>query len=216
MAKSNYFMRDGTLKDERVMKRARGRPRQYDEDSVLQAAGQVFWTKGYSATSLDDLSAAMGMNRPSIYRAFGDKQAVYRKALLQFCQGMEAAFEQTMLAEDDISKALGNFYRDALAMYTSGEQAKGCMVMSTAVAAAISHPEIQGDLLNVIRDLDKKMVTRLKQAKDAGQLGSSFDVIGRAAVAQGLLHSISLRARAGESQGQLRRMIKSGVEMIVA
>lgn len=198
------------------MKRPRGRPRQYDEDSVLQAAGQVFWSKGFSATSLDDLSAAMSMNRPSIYRAFGDKEAVYRKALMQFGQGMEAAFARTMLSEADIRKALGNFYRAALATYTSGEQPKGCMVMSTAVAAAACHPEIQADLLNVIRGLDEKIAMRLEQAREAGQLGSSVDAADRAMIAQSLLHSLSLRARAGESQSQLRRMIKSGVEMIVS
>lgn len=198
------------------MKRARGRPRQYDEASALQAAGQVFWSKGFSATSLDDLSAAMDMNRPSIYRAFGDKEAVYRKALAQFCEGMESAFEQTMLGEDDIRKALGKFYRDALGVYTSGEQPKGCMVMSTAVVAATWHPEIQADLLNVIRGLDKKMALRLEQARASGQLASSVDVAGRATIAQSLLHSLSLRARAGESQSQLRRMIKSGVEVIVS
>ena len=79
------------------MKRSRGRPRQYDEETALRAAADVFWTKGFSATSLDDLSSAMGMNRPSIYRAFGDKEAIYRRALMQFAQGMEAAFAHTML-----------------------------------------------------------------------------------------------------------------------
>jgi AcrR family transcriptional regulator len=198
------------------MKRARGRPRQYDEESALQAAGQVFWTKGFSATSLDDLSVAMGMNRPSIYGAFGDKEALYRRALMQFCEGMEAAFERTMLAEDDIRKALTNFYRDALKMYTSGEQPKGCMVMSTAVAAATCHPEIQADLLSIIRSLDQKIAMRLEQARELGQLRSSFDVVGRAAIAQSLLHSLSVRARAGETPSQLRRMIKTGVETIVS
>ena len=198
------------------MKRARGRPRQYDEDDALQAAGQVFWTKGFNATSLDDLSLAMGMNRPSIYRAFGDKEAVYRKALQQFCQGMEAAFERTMLEEADISRALTSFYREALALYTSGQQPKGCMVMSTAVAAAACHPEIQADLLHVIRDLDRKIARRFEQAVRADQLGSSFDVAGRAALAQSLLHSLSLRARAGETADRLRQMIKSGVETIVS
>lgn len=198
------------------MKRTRGRPRQYDEDVALQAAGEVFWTKGFSATSLDDLTVAMGMNRPSIYRAFGDKEAVYRKALMQFCQGMEAAFERTMLAEDDIRKALASFYRDALAVYTSGEQPKGCLVMGTAVAAAVCHPEIQADLLNVIRDLDQKIAKRLEQARDAGQLEASFDATGRAAVAQSLLHSLSLRARAGETPSRLRRMIDAGVETVVS
>jgi AcrR family transcriptional regulator len=198
------------------MKRTRGRPRQYDEVVALQAAGEVFWTKGFSATSLDDLTVAMGMNRPSIYRAFGDKEAVYRKALMQFCQGMEAAFERTMLAEDDIRKALANFYQDALAVYTSGEQPKGCLVMGTAVAAAVCHPEIQADLLNVIRDLDQKIARRLEQARDAGQLKASFDATGRAAVAQSLLHSLSLRARAGETPKRLRRMIEAGVETVVS
>ena len=198
------------------MKRARGRPRQYEEDVALQAAGEVFWTKGFSATSLDDLAVAMGMNRPSIYRAFGDKEAVYRKALVQFCQGMEAAFERTMLAEDDIRKALRSFYRDALTVYTSGEQPKGCLVMSTAVTAAACHPEIQGDLLNVIRDLDQKFAKRLEQARDAGQLEANFDAVGRGLVAQSLLHSLSLRARAGETPTRLNRMIKAGVETVVA
>jgi AcrR family transcriptional regulator len=197
------------------MKRARGRPRQYDEESALQAAGHVFWTKGFSATSLDDLSAAMGMNRPSIYRAFGDKEAVYRKALTQFCQGMEAAFERTMLAEDDIRKALTSFYLEATAVYTAGEQPKGCMVMSTAVAAAVCHPEIQADLLSVIQGLDRKIAMRFQQACEGGQLPSSFDCAGRAEIAQSLLHSLSLRARAGETPTKLRRMIRSGVEMIV-
>ena len=198
------------------MKRTRGRPRQYDEDVALQAAGEVFWTKGFSATSLDDLTVAMGMNRPSIYRAFGDKEAVYRKALMQFCQGMEAAFERTMLAEDDIRKALASFYQDALEVYTSGDQPKGCLVMGTAVAAAVCHPEIQADLLNVIRDLDQKIAKRLEQARDAGQLEASFDATGRAAVAQSLLHSLSLRARAGETPKRLRRMIEAGVETVVS
>jgi AcrR family transcriptional regulator len=198
------------------MKRTRGRPRKYDEDVALQAAGEVFWTKGFSATSLDDLSAAMGMNRPSIYRAFGDKEAIYRKALMQFGQGMEAAFASTMLAEDDIRKALTGFYRAALAVYTSGEQPKGCLVMSTAVAAAACHPEIQADLLGVIRDLDQKFAKRLAQAREAGQLDASFDAAGRAIIAQSLLHSLSLRARAGETPGRLRQMIKVGVETVVS
>ncbi len=197
------------------MKRSRGRPRQFDELDALQAAGQVFWTKGFSATSLDDLAAAMQMNRPSIYRAFGDKEAIYRKALAQFGQGMEQAFAGTMLAEDDIRKALGNFYRAALATYTGGDQPRGCMVMSTAVAAAACHPEIQADLLAVIRGLDKRIAERLRRAVEAGQLPPSVDIAGCAAIAQGVLHSLSLRARAGESPHHLRRLINSSVALIV-
>lgn len=197
------------------MKRGRGRPRQYDEFEAIQAAGQVFWVKGLSATSLDDLSVAMGMNRPSIYRAFGDKDSIYRKALLQFRQGMEAAFADTMLAEQNIRKALTQFYLEALKIYTSGSQPKGCMLMSTAITAATSHTEVQADLLSVIHDLDQKIGLRFEQARKAEQVSSSFDVQGRAALAQCLLHSLSVRARAGESTRKLRRLITIGVETII-
>ena len=69
-----------------VKKRARqgGRPRAYDTDAVLDRAAEVFWANGFSATSLDDLSAAMGMARPSIYNAFGDKAALFLRALERF------------------------------------------------------------------------------------------------------------------------------------
>ena len=200
----------------RCQKRGRGRPRQFEEVRVLEAAGEVFWSKGFSATSLDDLAAAMGMNRPSIYRAFGDKESVYRKALLQFCDHMEAAFERTMVAQSDVRKALTTFYLEALGTYTSGAQARGCMVMSTAAAAATCHPEIQADLLQVIRSLDRKMAVRLQRALDAGQLSDDFDPTGRAAIAQGLLHSLSLRARAGESPRKLKRLIKDAVDCVLA
>ena len=198
------------------MKRPRGRPRQYEEDQALEAASQVFWTKGFHATSLDDLAAAMEMNRPSIYNAFGNKEAVYRRALRQFGKGMEAAFERTMLAEDDIHAALTSFYRAALAAYTAGDPGKGCLVMSTAVTAATCHPEIRCDLLDVIRELDQKMAQRLQQAIDDGQLPPSFDKTGRAAVAQGILHTLSLRARAGDSQRRLQRIVKTGVELVLS
>lgn len=199
-----------------AMKRTRGRPRQYDEAQALQAAAQVFWIKGLRSTSLDDLSVAMGMNRPSIYNAFGNKEALYRRALQHFGQGMEAAFERTMLGEEDIHVALASFYRAALDVYTSGEFPKGCMVMTTAVAAATAHPEIQADLLAIVRDLDEKIALRLRRAIDDRQLPSSFDAAERASVAQAILHTLSLRARAGDSRAQLDRIAESGVALVLS
>ena len=69
----------------------RGRPRQFDEDAALTGAMMVFWEKGLAATSLDDLAQAMGMNRPSIYNAFGNKDAIYRTALARFCGQLDLA-----------------------------------------------------------------------------------------------------------------------------
>lgn len=200
---------------ERTVKRTRGRPRQFDEEEAVALAGNVFWINGFSATSLDDLSAAMNMNRPSIYRAFGDKKALYRRALAQFAAQMESAMKMTLFAEADVHKALTGFYREALAVYVSGDKPKGCLVMSTAVSAAVSHPEVQEDLLAVIQKIDRGIETRLKEAIQAEQLSAEFDPGERANLAQSILHSLSLRARAGESKARLNRMLVSGVGMIL-
>lgn len=198
------------------MKRTRGRPRQFDEDAAVEAAGNVFWMNGFSATSLDDLADAMGMNRPSIYGAFGDKEALYRRALAQFGSRMEAAMQQTLFAIPDVRKALESFYRQALAIYVSGPQPKGCLVMSTAVSVAVSHPEIQSDLLGIIKIIDRSIEKRLRQAVKEGQLPPEFDTSARADIAQGILHSLSLRARAGDSKSALNSLLNSGVEVIVS
>lgn len=198
------------------MKKTRGRPRQFDESKVLQAAELVFWHKGFSETSLDDLADAMGMNRPSIYRAFGDKEAIYRQVLMKYSDKMEAAFNYTMHSEEDIRKRLASFYNGALDVYTAGDQAKGCMLMSTAIVAATNYSGIQLDLLTVIRGLDKKLTERFKAAMESGQIASSVDAESRAALAQGLLHSLSLRSRAGQARSQLICLIESGVEIITA
>jgi AcrR family transcriptional regulator len=197
------------------VKRTRGRPRQFDEAEAIEAAAEVFWQNGFSASSLDELASAMGMNRPSIYGAFGDKETLYRRALAQFAAGMEGAMQQTLFAKRDVREALSSFLREALRVYLSGPQPRGCLVMSTAVSAAVTHPEVQADLVGIIRTIDQGIEERFRQAVEAGQLPSDFDITGRAAVAQSLLQSLSLRARAGDSRSSLRRLVKSGVSAVL-
>ena len=198
------------------MARGRGRPREFDEAKALAAASDVFWQNGFSATSLDDLAQAMGMNRPSIYGAFGDKESLYRRALEQFAQGMADGMRTTLFAKGDVRTSLKRFMREALNVYVSGPQPRGCLVMSTAVSAAVSHPEIQRDLLGVVRQIDAGLEDRFRMAIDAGELPTEFDVTARALVAQGLVHSLSLRARAGDSKANLNRLIQTGVDLVLA
>ncbi len=198
------------------MKRSRGRPRQFDEAQALEAAGNVFWVNGFSATSLDDLAVAMGMNRPSIYGAFGDKEALYRRTLQQFGARMEAAMMDALDGQSDVRKALLSFYLAALGVYMSGPQAKGCLVMGTAVTASVSHPEIQADLLAVIKTIDKRLEKRFREGVSSGDLPCDFDAPSRALLAQSILHSLSLRARAGDTKSNLDKLIRSGVKLVLS
>ena len=198
------------------MKRPRGRPRKFDESAVLEAAAAVFWEKGFSGTSLDDLAEAMGMNRPSIYSAFGDKESIYRKTLEQFSEGMRQAVSATMFTQPNIRDALIAFYRAALDVYTGGAKPLGCMVISTAVCAAPCHRQVQSDLQATLQAIDDSFKQRLEAAVKEGQLPANYETTMRARIAQGVLHSLSIRARAGESTRRLRSLIESSVDLILS
>ncbi len=193
----------------------RGRPKQYDAETALQLAGNVFWSQGYSGTSLDDLAAAMGMNRPSIYRAFGGKEALYRQAMGQFAQQMEEGFNRTIEQEADMRKGLSQFYRAALNVYGAGDTALGCMVICTAPAAAWVHPDVQADLLQVIEQLDAKLLARVEQGIRKGQISSVIDAQSLSKLIQAVLHSLAVRVRAGESKASLERFSDASVAMLL-
>jgi AcrR family transcriptional regulator len=198
------------------MARQRGRPKLDDANAALAAAGAVFCSKGLSATSLDALSAAMSMNRPSIYRAFGDKESIYRQALAQFSDLMDEGFKRTLLHEPDIRIGLREFYREALEVYTSGDNALGCMVMCTAPAAAASHPEVQTDLLKVIQHIDTKLLQRVEKAMEDGEIAKAQDPQLLAKLVQAVLHSLAIRARAGEPKRSLRKFADSAITTLFA
>ncbi|MAY01785.1 MAG: TetR family transcriptional regulator [Gammaproteobacteria bacterium] len=199
----------------RQTKRTRGRPRLYDTEQAIRAAGAVFWEKGFSGTSLDDLSAAMEMNRPSIYRAFGDKEEIYRRALNQFGTIMDEAFRDSFNSGKDIRENLKRFYRKALEVYSSDESALGCMLWSTAPASTLIHPEVKADLLAAIKHVDKGILKSLEQAWDRSQLPGDTDMKTLGKLLQALLHSISIRVRAGESITSIRKFADSAVDLLL-
>ncbi len=198
------------------MTNSRGRPRTFNEEKVLKAAEQVFWKKGFSDTSLDDLVGAMGINRPSIYRAFGSKEDIYRRLLQNFADKMEAVFIETMGSDGNIRDRLIAFYQNALTVYSGGGIAKGCMVMSTAVTVAPCNSAIQEDLMAIIQFVDEKLAEQFQIAIDSGHISATPNGKSRGMLAQSLLHSLSLRARAGQSPSQLQPLIETGVALLTS
>ncbi len=197
------------------MKRSRGRPRKFDPEVALQKAMLVFWQRGLSATSLDDLSLAMEMNRPSIYNAFGNKEEIYRLVLAKFCGQLDLGLEQILLAESDLRKGLVKFYDQALDVYCGAEPALGCLMMCTAPAEALAHPDIRSDLIALIARVDAQLERRIKDAIREGDLSASLNPRLAAKMVQGLLHSLALRARAGESKSSLKKLARYSVECLL-
>lgn len=196
--------------------KGRGRPRAYDPQTALQQALGVFWSTGYSGASLDSIATAAGMNRPSLYAAFGDKHALYIKALEQYWEfaaaAMHEALTDTTLALPD---ALMRFYEGQLSIYFSGDgQPRGCFAIGTATTEAAEDAEIREVLSDRLSRLDADLETRLRTAIDAGELKSDADAAALAVLASSLLHSISIRARAGKSREQLTELARNAVRVI--
>lgn len=188
-------------------KPGRGRPRAYDPDAALDRVRDAFWSAGYSATSLDDLSAATGMNRPSLYAAFGNKQALYLTTLQRLNLMMEAQVGAVLDSDLSLVQALRRFYARALEVYFSGEQgARGCYVVCTATAEAHTDAAVRALLEGTLRHIDTALATRLRRAQAEGELPADADVEMLARIAAATLHSLAVRARAGQSRASLKRL----------
>jgi AcrR family transcriptional regulator len=195
-------------------RRRRGRPPEYDRAAALGRAIDAFHAKGYAATTLDDLSEAMGMNRPSLYNAFGDKEALYREALACFTAALDQALSTSLFEEPDLERALMKFYQGAIDTYLASEPPRGCFVFCTAPAEAVTHPEIAADMSVVLKRVDRALERRFADAKASGRLPRELDCEAAAKIAQAVLHSIALRARAGEPRRRLIRLARSGVALL--
>ena len=193
----------------------RGRPRNFDEDKALNGAMLLFWEKGLSATSLDDLASAMKMNRPSIYNAFGNKDAIYRKALARFCGQLDHGLEATLGSDLPLQDAVRAFYRQAISVYCGTNPAMGCLMICTAPGEAFSHPEVGTDLKDLINRLDAGFAARLEQAKQGGEIHEDADAALTASLLQATLQTIALRARAGTPKSELLSIGDYAVEKLL-
>src|SRR5271154_4597873 len=134
----------------------RGRPRAYQPEVALGKALDLFRKDGFAATSLDDLSAATGMNRPSPYGALGDKRELYIKSYARYRADARAAMIDIFKDEMPIRKRLERIYAVALDIYLSGDAGpRGCFTVMTAASEAVSDPDIRAMVLEGLSELDK-------------------------------------------------------------
>ena len=194
--------------------RPRGRPRSFDTAATLAQATLAFWRQGYAPTSMDDLSAATGLNRPSLYGAFGDKHELYLQALRLYTEQSNAAIAAA-LAGRSLRDGLLRVYDLALQLYyPDDEAARGCLLIGTAATEAPRDEAIRQQLGDSLRGFNAAFEARLTQAAAEGELPAGTDVAMRAQLASAVLHSMALRARAGDPRDALAALARAGVEMV--
>jgi len=207
-------MQAGTKRGEAAA-RPRGRPRAYEPAVALQQATDTFWKTGYAGTSLDDIASATGMNRPSLRAAFGDKRAIYVKALNAYWERKLAAMRRALEEDQPLKQALMSAFDAALSIYFSGRgRARGCFVVGTAVIEAMHDAETRKVVSDGFRKLDADFAARLRLAQQTGELEPSADPEALAMLVTATMQTMAIRARAGSSRDDLRQFAEKAVAVI--
>ena len=195
---------------------ARGRPRGFNTDEVLGRVRDTFWRYGYAGTSMDQLSAATGLHKPSLYGAFGDKKRLYLAALDNYLAEVRAEFAEAFaipnlndslyaLTEWSIDKFMGK-----------DEIGTGCFMMHTAMPEASEDPEISRAVRESMDSLDRALVRRFEKAIEAKQISSEADPHSLAMVMVANHYEISGRARAGYARAELRALADRAIKLVKA
>lgn len=191
-------------------KLARGRPRAFDRDAALSAATRLFWQKGYAATSISDLTAAMSIGSPSLYAAFGSKEALYGEALRYYGENYEALVWSGFKAAPTGRAAVEALLMDSAAALTgrSGRtEPLGCMVTLSAVGSE-GHAELGAIVKSARGDGLRRLKERLARAQREGDLNDTADINGLARFAMAVQNGMSVMARDGASREELEAVAR--------
>src|SRR6202521_2348058 len=149
--------------------KAAGRPRSFDTGKALDRAVDVFWRKGYEGASLSDLTKAMGINRPSLYAAFGDKEKLFRKVLDRYAEG-PASHSRAALQEPASRAVVERLLYGTADMLTSAGNPRGCLWVQGALACGSNADSVRQELISRRLGGEAALRQRLKRAVVEGDL----------------------------------------------
>jgi TetR/AcrR family transcriptional regulator, copper-responsive repressor len=193
----------------------RGRPVQYDRDEAIQKATDLFWSAGFAATSLDALSEATQMTRPSLAGAFGDKESLYIEALERYRDAGIEAMRTTLSGERPLRIELADLLRNSTEVYVAAsDAARGCLLIGTASVEAVHRPSVRRVLKESLGAFNAVLEQRIRKAIDDRELPANADAANLASVVSAIMHSLAVRARAGESRPALDQLSRAAVDLV--
>ena len=199
------------MKKASATSRPRGRPRGFDRDDVLDRAMRLFWERGYEATSVSELTEAMGITPPTLYTFFGDKKHLFLEAVDRYqtgpgCFGMKALTEEPT-AESSMRRLL----HDAVASYSSPKGPKGCLVVLGAINCAAESTDVFNAVADKRRAAESAVRSRITAAQTAGELSEDVDVDALTGQMIATLYGLAIKARDGASRASLNRIVEQAM-----
>lgn len=179
-----------------------GRPRAFDADAALEKALRVFWEKGYEGTSMSDLTTAMGINRPSLYAAFGNKEALFRKALDRYNEG-PAAYVKAALELPTARATAEALLRGSVELMANPDHPRGCFAIQSALVCGDEAAPVREQLVSARCDMLKALECRFARAKDAGEFSSDVDPARLARYVAAVVQGMAVQAASGTTTEEL-------------
>jgi AcrR family transcriptional regulator len=189
---------------------SRGRPRSFDKERALDAALRVFWEKGYEGASLSDLTQAMGINRPSLYAAFGDKEALFRQVLERYEQG-PVAYMTEALNQPTARGAIERMLKGTVAALTRPQSPRGCLYVQGALACGEESSAMRKELATRRSAGELALRKRLKKAKDDGELPAAADPASLARFYMAVMHGMAVQAAGGAKRAALEGVAETAL-----
>lgn len=194
--------------------KGRGRPRAFDRTVALRRAMDLFWEKGFDMCSMSDLVDAMGVNSPSIYAAFGNKESLYREAIELYLRAEGGAALRMFDSSPTLRESLETMFETSIDLFTSGQRSRGCMIFLGGAGIGTEHVELRDFLqalrLKVARTIEK----RLKKAIEQGELVHDANTGALATLCMSVFCGLSVQAADGASKRKLHAGVAQLLSMI--
>lgn len=183
----------------------KGRPRQFDEEDAVDSAMRVFWKKGYEGASLNDLTSAMGISRPSLYAAFGDKRSLFLRALDRYRES-PASYVNRALAKPTAREVFDGLLRGVIELVTDPNNPGGCLFVCGSLPTGDESDSIRNELAHRRLGGEQDIRRRFQRAAREGDLPPSADPKVLAKLAATLIWGISVQSANGASRSELSKI----------
>ena len=193
-----------------------GRPREFDEQQALGAALERFWEKGFEATSLADLTECMGLQKGSLYGAFGDKRQLYLSALARYQDEALGTIARALAAEGSPREALRAFFAEAVARSASRDGPRGCLCVNTAVELAPHDDEIARGLRKHGERVEALFQQLIERGQARGEFTTRLEARAAARFLGGLLYGLGVLAKTRPGRGRLEDIVRVGLSALEA
>jgi AcrR family transcriptional regulator len=204
------FMNDPTAVEVKM-----GRPRGFDEDAALEAAMRVFWEKSYEGATIADLTEAMGINRSSMYAAFGDKESIFRRAMERYRAGRMTYIRQA-LAQPSLREVIAGLIHGTAEFLSTPGNPRGCLSIQGALACGTDAESVKQAIIDWRKSGEAALKKRLQQAQSEGELPAGIQPADFARYLASVIAGLAVQAAYGATRAELRRVAEIALRCIEA